>query len=402
MIDQPHRSRESWRFALFNLLAYSAFALYTIYGNLYFRRRGVSNLQLGLLNAIPAWVGIFSPLLWGLASDALRQRRLPNVLTHILPALIFPLFWFWKGESFVELCLIMGVFTFFFGASSSLADAWVLDHLHRRGGDYGRLRSWGSLGFILPIFVYSFILKGTGSTTAQDLWPVFLGFFLLRTVSGFTTYVLPDYAIEARRQPLQWKSLKGYLHPFALIFFVTIFMSRFTAGPYYAFFSIFLDEQGIPDNMKGYFWVVAVAAETVLIAKSGVFLKRFGPVPMLLSGLFAMSFRMFVYSMQPSWIVLLAAQSLHAFTFGAFHVASVQTFNRITPPSFRATGQTLNGALLGLGGVLGGLVGGGWAQSLGLPSLFRLLAGISLVTSLGIAVLFCIYRQDAQEPAETV
>ena len=392
-------SSGSWRFALFNLLAYTAFSLFTIYGSLYFRRRGLSNMQLGLLNAIPAWVGIFSPLVWGLMSDALKQRRLPNALTHIGPALIFPLFWFWKG-SFGALCLIMAAFTFFFSASSALADAWALDHIQRRGGDYGRLRSWGSLGFILPIFAFSAVMKSSESSTAQDLWPIFAGFCGLRVLSGLYAMSLPDYQAQGPPVRLQWQSLRVYLHPFALTFLLSIFLNRFASGPYYAYFSVFLDEQGVPDRLIGYFWVVAVAAETGLIACSGALIRRVGTVPLLLSGILAMSFRVYVFSLEPAWGVLLAVQTLHAFTFGAFHVASVAIFNRITPPSFRATGQTLNGAVTGLGGVAGCLVGGHLAQSLGLPGLFRALSLLALLSGACVALFFALFRSPAQEAQE--
>jgi MFS transporter, PPP family, 3-phenylpropionic acid transporter len=387
------KDKNGWRFAVFYFISFMAVSLYGIYGNLYFRRRGVSNVELGILNAIPAWTGIFAPLLWGFISDAWRQRKLPSFLMHIIAALIFPLFWFWSGDSFLSLCLLMAVFTIFFSASIPIADAWTLDHIARKGGDYGRLRSWGSVGFIVPLLASLYFLKKTEVSQASSLLPIFYGFCIFRIISAFYSLTLPEYHAKGKKTKLDWGSLRVYLHPFALTFFFAIFMSRFLFGPYYTFFSIFLDDQGISDNLKGMYWVTAVAAETGLIAVSGSLLKRFGAVPMLLSGLAAMAFRMFIFSIEPAWYIILAAQTLHALTFGAFHVASIQIINRITPEAFRASGQTFNGALLGIGSLVGGVAGGIWAESYGLAGLFRILAITSAITTVVVAICFAIWRE---------
>jgi PPP family 3-phenylpropionic acid transporter len=386
--------RGGWRFALFYFLSCAAFSLYGIYGSLYFRRRGVSNVQLGVLYAIPAWIGIFAPLVWGLISDALRQRRLPTFIMHLVTVGLFPMFWFWNGRSFWVLCVLMGIFTFFFRASIPLADAWTLDHIAHRGGDYGRIRTWGSFGFVVTIFLSFFVLKKSSMSQARDLLPIFAGFCGFRFLSSFYALTLPDYRSRSRRQKLNWKGLRAYLQTFALIFFLTVFMSRFLFGPYYTFFTIFLDEQGIPDNLKGLYWIVAVGAETGLIAVSGMLLKRFRAEHMLLAGLSAMAFRMFVYSLEPAWYIVLATQSLHALTFGAFHVASIHIINRITPEDFRASGQMFNGALLGIGGVLGGMTGGIWAEAYGLVEMFRIFSIISAVTVFLLIILFSIWREN--------
>lgn len=383
-----------WRFAIFYFLSFAAVSFYGTYGSLYFRRRGVSDAQLGMLYAIPAWIGIFAPLLWGIISDALRQRKLPSFLMHFMTAVLFPLFWFWSGQSFWLLCLVMGVFTLFFRASIPLADAWTLDHIQRRGGDYGRLRSWGSAGFVVALLSSLFILKKSSMSEARNLLPIFYVFSAFRILSASYALTLPDYHSKGKRPKLNWKGLRAYLHPFAIIFFFAVFMSRFLFSPYYTFFTIFLDEQGIADNLKGLYWMVAVGAEIGLIAVSGRLLKRLGAVPLLLAGLSAMAFRMFIYSLEPPWYIILAVQSLHSLTFGAFHVASINIINRITPEEFRASGQTFNSTLLGIGGVMGAMMGGIWAQAYGIPGMFRLLSIAAATTTVLLIVLFSIWSEN--------
>jgi len=349
-------------------------------------------MELGILYAFPAWIGIFAPLVWGIISDALHQRKLPSFVMHIATAALFPLFWFWNGQSFWLLCALMGVFTFFFRPSIPIADAWTLDHIARRGGDYGRLRTWGSFGFVVTIAASLFVLKKSSISQASDLLPIFYGFCLLRVLAAFYALTLPDYHSEGKRLKLDWRSLRVYLQPFAITFFIAVFMSRFLFSPYYTFFSIFLDERGVADNMKGIYWIVAVASETGLIAVSGAILKRFKATHMLLAGLAAIAFRLFIFSIEPAWYVILTTQSLHALTFGAFHVASIQIINRITPEEFRASGQTFNGALFGIGGMLGGMLGGILAEAYGLVGMFRIFSIISAATTVILIIMFSVWQ----------
>jgi len=103
-----------------------------------------------------------------------------------------------------------------------------------------------------------------------------------------------------------------------------------------------------------------------------------------------MSFRLFVFSLTPPWYVVLATQALHALTFGGTHVASMQIIHRITPEAFRASGQTFLTALVGLGGVLGGV----WAETYGLPGLFRMLAIVGAAATLLVFLGFAKWRED--------
>ncbi|MBM3216965.1 MFS transporter [Candidatus Poribacteria bacterium] len=247
-----HRdSSVNWRFGAYYFVSFAAVALHGIYGTLYLRRRGLSNVELGVLSTIPAWLGTVTPLLWGLLSDALRSRKPAMFAMHLATAFIYPLFWFWNGQSFLQLCLLMVAFTVFFAPAIPLADAWTMEHLGRHGGDYGRLRSWGSVGFVLPVLASTFVLRKAQVSDASALLPVFIGFSAFRLLSSGWALTLPDSAPTESRPKMEWRHLVGYLRPFALVFFFPAFVGRFVFGPYYTFFSIYLDEIGVSDSLKG-------------------------------------------------------------------------------------------------------------------------------------------------------
>ena len=324
-------------------------------------------------------------MIWGLTSDLL-QRRKPIVITmHLVSAVLFPLFWFLSSQTFVLICIIMGLFSFFFRPSIPLIDTWTLDYLSNKGGDYGRIRSWGSVGYMVPLLLSILIFSPSSGGTAGVLLPMFFGVSGFRLLAAIQASYMPDMS-PSEREKMDWKALKIYLHPFAIVFFFCVFVRSFVFSPFFAFFNVYLDTLGVTDNMKGLPWIVAVGAEVIMLAFSNKLIQRFGAVTAIICAYVAMAIRFFVLAAAPSWEIILVVQLLHALTFGAYHPAAIQIINRITPESFRATGQTLVSVIGGIGGILGNLIGSVWASSYGYAVLYRYL-GLSVSVATIILVI---------------
>ncbi len=391
--DSPRRP-QNWRFAALFFLSLGGVGLAGTYFSLYLRRRGVSNAELGVLYAIGAWVGAVAPMAWGVIVDVLNRWRLPVVVIHVMAAALFPLFWFWPGEPFWAACLLMASVSFFVRATLPLAEAWTLSHIAKTGADYGVLRGWGSVGYMLPLVVSYFVLESASGGTATDLLPVFIGFSAFHLAAGGSALAMPEERVAPGRPRLNLRALRdSYLRPFSIVFFVAVFSSRMAFEPFYAFFSLYLDELGIPDNAKGLFWTTGVAAEIVFMAVSKHVLRRVGNVPALLSGITAMSLRYYVLSLTPAWPVVLLSQLFHALTYGAFHVASVRLIYQITPEAFRASGQTFHNALLGTGGIFGSLLGGLLADRYGIARFFRIFSVVAAGTLAILVSGFAVCRR---------
>ena len=385
MISPQNNHRGAWHFATLQFLSFASLSLLGTYGNVYFKRRGLSDIQLGILFAVPSAVSIFSPIIWGLTSDLL-QRRKPIVITmHLVSAVLFPLFWFLSSQTFVLICIIMGLFSFFFRPSIPLVDTWTLDYLSNKGGDYGRIRSWGSVGYMVPLLLSILIFSPSSGGTAGVLLPMFFGVSGFRLLAAIQASYMPDMS-PSEREKMDWKALKIYLHPFAIVFFFCVFVRSFVFSPFFAFFNVYLDTLGVTDNMKGLPWIVAVGAEAIMLAFSNKLIQRFGAVTAIICAYVAMAIRFFVLAAAPSWEIILVVQLLHALTFGAYHPAAIQIINRITPEAFRATGQTLVSVIGGIGGILGNLIGSVWASSYGYAVLYRYL-GLSVSVATIILVI---------------
>lgn len=163
---------------------------------------------------------------------------------------------------------------------------------------------------------------------------------------------------------------------------------------YYVFFTIYLDELGIADNAKGYFWAVAVAAETGMMLFVGGLIGRIGLKWTLSVSLLGTVVRLFGMSLPLTTPLLVALQCLHALTFTAFTVSSITLVSRLTPPRLRASGQTMWAALTaGVGAAIGAKLAGLAADSVGLPGMFRV---FSVVAAGGLAVAVLLVREPPE------
>ncbi|MDG1692600.1 MAG: MFS transporter, partial [Methylophilaceae bacterium] len=81
-----------------------------------------------------------------------------------------------------------------------------------------------------------------------------------------------------------------------------------------------------------------------------------------------------------SILILIAAQIMHAATFGSFHVASIQLIAHFFYNEHQARGQSLyNSITYGVGGAIGGLGGGYMIEYSGMANTFMLSAVLPFV-----------------------
>ena len=169
-------------------LVFAPFAIVTTYQNLHFKRLGFSDSQIGSLNAIAAILAVISPPLWGYVTDRLGEKRAPLAILLITSGALYP--FFLGTRSFLAAAIFQGAFSFCFAPCVALTDALVLEQLPRAGGDYARLRLWGSMGFICTLLAFGLFLgvarwlaRGRRAASAT-----FIAFALVRLVN--TAWVL--------------------------------------------------------------------------------------------------------------------------------------------------------------------------------------------------------------------
>lgn len=389
--------RHALLFRSYYFVAFIPWGIYGPYLPLFFQRSGRTDAEIGALLAVPPLLMILSPPIWGAVADRWKNKRLVLLALLGASALVFPGFWF--GQSFLLAMITMVVFAFFFTPSEPLGDAITMENLASAGGDYGKIRLWGSLGYIFPLLLMGAILKpgsgaGLGAQSLVSIFALFIGFRLL-TVAWATRLPRSDQMHVGR---FDLRALRILAERPLVVLMACAFLSRLGTQGLYVFFSIYLDKLQMGDNLKGYFVALGVVSEVVVMFYAAGLMNRISIKWLFAISLTASAVRLLAFSFPLSFLTIALIAPLQGVSFAAFHVPAVTYVNRVSPPHLRASGQTLFAALVGgAGGVVGAQVSGAVAEALGVLGLFRVMSLVVVVSLVAFIALFRPERTAAPE-----
>jgi len=151
-------------------------------------------------------------------------------------------------------------------------------------------------------------------------------------------------------------------------------------GAYYAFFSIHLANMGYSSTFIGIAWALASFAEIIVMIKSDIIFKRYSMENVIVFSFAVATLRWLILFLATSPAIILLSQTLHAVTYGSFHVASILYIDSLAPNEAKTLGQAANNAVTyGLGMTVGFLISGCLYESMGSFALFFISAFIALV-----------------------
>ena len=162
---KPNLNRSSsLPYAIFYFISFCPMAGLIVYMNLYLKRAGLNDSQLGTTAAITALITILSPPFWGILADSVKDMRRLLVVLFLSAGVTYPVLLF--TNNYYALLGIIILSSFFYLPTAPLNDALTLNHIARHGGDYGRIRLWGSIGVAGSMLLFKLILKGK---TGEDV-----------------------------------------------------------------------------------------------------------------------------------------------------------------------------------------------------------------------------------------
>ncbi len=355
-IAKVHRP-PAFRLSAFYALYFGILGVLLPYWPLYLESVGYGPGAIGALMAILPATKIVSPAFWGWLADRgglpLRYIRWTSFLSAISMAFLIP-----HPTAFLWIGSAMVAFGLFWNGPLPLFETVTIAHLKGRGG-YGRIRLWGSIGFIVSVAAGGSVL---GDVIPVNSLPEVM--FVLLGVQWFITLLIPPVGThrEAMTQPVLLSVLK---QPGVIGFLVAGLLIQIAHGPYYAFYSVLLSEHGFQDTAIGQLWALGVLAEIVLFVWMDHFERRLGvrTLFLLAIGIGVLRWMMIGWGID-SIAVIFLAQILHAGTFGLMHAASIALVHRHFQGAHHAKGQAIySGFCYGLGGAVGSLYAGYFWQS---------------------------------------
>lgn len=354
---------------------FAALGVFLPYWGLYLQGLGFTPARIGELLGIVQITRLVAPNLWGWLGDRSGQRmriiRWASLATALSFAGVYA-----AGGSYLWLALVTVLFSFFWHASLPQFEVVTLGHLGIQVHSYSRVRLWGSLGFIAAVVGMTPVLGAWGMASIP------LALLALFTLLWLNSLVVSD-APNVPSASLPTPPITHVLRQAAVrALFAACFLHQVAHAIYYGFFSLYLETLAYTQTTIGLLWGLGVSAEVGIFIIMPSLLARFGVRRLLLTALALAALRWQLIGHLADYLpILLLAQLLHAFTFGAFHAASIEFIQHFFPGTLQGRGQALYSSLsFGAGSAVGSLAAGYLWQGWGPSMMFNLAA---LLAALG-------------------
>ena len=349
-----------WAFGSFFFLYFAYVGLVSPYASLFFLDRGFSVIEIAVLMSMLQVTRIVGPFSWGWLSDYLSNRVGIIRFCTCLAALVFACIFFL--QSYIGFFIWMFVLHTVLSSLMPLGESATVHALYKDNSfdkRYGRLRLWGSIGFIVMVLVAGELFQ----RKSIELYP-FVGLIVL-LVLAVISFCLREPKME-RRKMVKGELLVVLVNPDVRWFLLSGFFMIFAHAALYVFYSLYLADLGYGKFQIGLFWALGVFAEVIFFYFQSKVLSRVD-AEVVLQGAFGIGVvRFILIAFLPITPVLIFAQILHAGTFAAHHSAATKLLQRWFTGPLQARGQAVMATVsYGLGGTLGGLCAGWiweWSQ----------------------------------------
>ena len=361
---------------LFYAAYFAAMGLILPYFPVYLMDLGMTTVWVGIFVGALAAAKVIAPPLAGL----LLEYKNTNTRTFLLltsglatsaAALLIP---HWDINVLLAIVVIFG---FFWAAILPLTDGLSLVVSEISIMSYGRLRVWGSVGFVIASFAGGMYLVGD----SISLFPWILTGLLVLTTLAAVGFPDLSQTSSSNGQTMSEANPKAFMW----LLFIGFCMQA-SHGAYYGFFSLYMIDTGYSGAEIGFFWILGVLAEILLMWYWSKSIQKASPVWVLGLCLFLASLRWFGLAITTHLVAILLLQLLHAASFAAFHLSAVAWVRKFAQPHRQTSAQGWYSSIgFGLGSTLGIMLCGMIVEAWGYAAAFY---ACTLIALLGLIAVW--------------
>ena len=334
------------RLGLFYAAMFLVVGIQTPFWPVWLSGRGLDPKQIAFVFAAAIWAKVLATPLLGALADRLDRRRAVMIGLAAVACAAYAGLWPAAGLSaLVALNLVAGVAQ---SALMPLGDSVTLAAVRHGGLDYGRVRVWGSVSFIVAAIGSGAVLSG--GTAAGDAEPVLFLVIAASVVLLAACLGVPDDDAAAMRRA-RWIVLWQLARDRRFwLFVVSAAALQASHQLYYGFGTLWWRQLGFSNAAIGFLWAEGVVAEIVLFWYGAAAVARLGPLGLMALGGAGGIVRWSLMGGASGLAAAAVLQLLHALTFGASHLGAMHFMARTVPPGAAASAQSLYAALsAGLG-----------------------------------------------------
>jgi len=296
---------------------------------LWLEARGLDARTIGMVIAVPTLVRIVVTPIVTHAADRHRALKATLWLGSVIGLI---------GMTAAGLVhhpiAILAAFTLAMAALSpmlSLSDAYALSGLGARERNYGPVRLWGSVAFIVANLTGGVLLNVLAP--GNLIWVICLGNCALAVAAMLLPRMPSDTAPRAAG------SRSHLRQPAFLAIAAAASLIQASHAVYYGFSTLDWTAKGFDGVTIGILWALGVVAEIVLFACAARLPRSIGPVTLILIGAGGGILRWSAMTFDPPPVLLFPLQLLHALSFGATHLGTMMFLSQNAPEQSRAAAQ---------------------------------------------------------------
>ena len=376
--------------------------------------RGFTLEETGLCLSAGAVGAIFGPFIAGQLADRTISTEKLLGISHLIGAVL--VYMLGEADTFGGFMVLSALYGFVYAPTIALTNSLAFHHMPDRDRDFGLVRLWGTVGWIVAgIVVGQYLLRfatpaeGTLEQieAAQNAGRSF-AFTLsagLGVLMGIYCFFLPHTPpSKSQDQKLAWAEALSEIkmQPLLTLFLIAVPVSMVHQF-YFVFTSQFVTEiqnaaasdaansfanavNEILGVGGGGLMTIGQMSEIAVLACIPVMAGRLSKKALLCIGLAAYAVRMALFAFMPDLVPVMLGVALHGVCFGCFIFVAFLVVDEHTSKDVRATAQNLfNLVIVGIGIIVGSwfatAVVGKWANNI--PVMEN---GVQVIDADGIAV----------------
>ena len=346
------------RTAAFYFTVFAAPGVANSFGGIWFESRGLSAAEIGAVTALPVLITLVVNIFVGRIADRAKDWRQTIVIASVVSAVASAALGLPGG--FWGLLAIWTVTVVAQTATVMVLDAAALRMTLRRGGDFGALRAWGTLGYLLTIIAAGALVAAFGPAAFV---PLFAGGALLRVAVAFALprFRAPESALPPAVSPAVTaepalsptsapatpspivppipRRLKQVMTPWFVLPLLGCSVLFGAHSVLNSFQGLLWQRQGIPLDTIGYLIALGGVAETAVFFGFARYLGGFSARHLLIVAGAAGVVRWVAMGLEPGVAWLIPLQAMHGISYGLGFMAVQQFVNTHTSDEIAAQTQ---------------------------------------------------------------
>ncbi|MDB5505455.1 MAG: putative 3-phenylpropionic acid transporter [Devosia sp.] len=331
------------RTSLFYSTLFVTPAISTPFLPIWLSEKGISPAEIGFINALPLLIMVVLNLVVGRLADRASDWRSVIVAGSLL-ACFGPIVLLFV-DGFWPILIAWTLLVVPFQAIAPVVDAAAFRMTRRTGDDFGLIRMWGTIGFIVVTIISGFVLDWWGAL-------VFVPLMLVAALSrGSASLALPlfrggeertglTHPIDAPVNPMIAIRMGELWRPWFILPLIGAALLQGSHMMQMGFGALLWREQGLPGWMIGLLWAVAPLGEVIVMFQFEKITRRFPARYLLLAGCACGIVRWAGFAMSPTIPVLIGLQFLHMATVGLAFVGIVNFIGNWTSSEIAAEAQS--------------------------------------------------------------